>query len=822
MSKHIIIVGGVAGGMSCAARLKRLNDSLTVSVFEKGPDVSFANCGMPYYIGGIISDRAAMLVQTPERLAQRYGIDVHVRHEVTSIDRDARTVTVTNLASGCSAVHTYDVLVLATGAAPLRPPIAGADLEHVFVLNNLADMDAIRARACRSRRACVVGAGFIGLELGENLRHLGLEVAVVEAQDQVLPPLDKEMTQPLLAELALNKVQVHLSKSVRSIESSAVVLSDGTRIDADLVCLCVGVRPNSRLAQVAGLELGARGHIRVNAHMQSSDPNIYAVGDVVETTDFVLAAPTAVALAGPANRQGRIAADVICGRDASSYGTTQGTAIVKVFHQVAAVTGCSEKRLRETGLAYQRIYLHPMQHPGYYPGARPIALKLLFSREGRILGAQVVGSDGVDALINVLVTAMRAGQTVHDLEHLELAYSPQWGGAKHPLNMTGFVAGNVLRGDVQVFEADSVDPELFLLDVRNEAEAEAGTITGATVIPLEELRSRISELPRQRLIGVYCAVGLRGHIAARLLMQQGFGVYNLNGGFRTWRMFHPQPGAAVCASCAAAKADGGSSAGAAADSAPPAAPAVVVQLDVCGLQCPGPIARVKHAVGSMSAGQVLEVTATDPGFAADIPMWCRRTGNNLLEITAKDGTYVARISRGDGAAEVVTATASSSSGSPARSSGKTLICFSNDLDKVIATFIIANGAAAMGSAVTIFFTFWGLNVLRRESAPLVRKDFPAKMFGWMMPKGPRRLKLSKMHFAGVGTAMMKHIMKQKNVMSLEELIAAAQADGVRLVACAMSMDVMGICKEELIDGVEIAGVGHYLGTADDASVNLFI
>ncbi len=815
MAKRVIIVGGVAGGMSCAARLKRLDDSIEVTVFEQGTDVSFANCGMPYYVGGIIEDRRKMLVQTPQGLKNRYGLEIHVRHRVTRIDRDRKQVEVLDLVSGQSRWQSYDSLVLSTGASPIRPNLVGADRENVFVLNNLQDMDGIHRAAASAKSVCVVGGGFIGLELVENLRHRGLKVHLVELLDQVMPPMDWEMTQPILQELRLNGVEVHLKETVTAIEDKRVRLASGGTLEADFVCLCVGVKPNSALAAEAGLNLGPRGHIVVDEHMRTSDPSIFAVGDVVETVDLVSSQQLPVPLAGPANRQGRIVADVLAGRSAS-YRKTQGTAIVKIFNLAAASTGASEKRLKSLGLPYHRVFVHPNSHPAYYPNAKPVSIKLLFSPEGQIYGAQVIGAEGVEPVINTLATAQRAGMTVEDLEHLELAYSPQWGGAKHPVNIAGFTAANILRGDVKTVEADNLPEGAFILDCRTLAETEAGTLPGAVVIPVDELRSRYSELPRDREIVAYCAVGMRGYVASRYLTQQGYRVRNLNGGYKTWCWFQTRLSGSICTP--------GCSAGAETPSAPPQSrsesmnpPTPPIKLDVSGLQCPGPMVQVKQAIDRMTSGQVLEVTATDPGFAADIPMWCSRTGNTLLEVKPQGKAYLARIAK----AEPQTF-AQTSSAPAVNRKGKTLICFSNDLDRVLATFVIANGAAAMGNAVTIFFTFWGLNVLRKENPPQVSKGFLDRMFGMMMPKGPNRLKLSKLNMGGMGTAMMKHVMKSKNVDSLPDLIASARAAGVRMVACSMSMDVMGIKAEELIDGIEVAGVTNYLGTADEANVNLFI
>jgi NADPH-dependent 2,4-dienoyl-CoA reductase/sulfur reductase-like enzyme/peroxiredoxin family protein/rhodanese-related sulfurtransferase/TusA-related sulfurtransferase len=816
MAKRVLIIGGVAGGMSCATRIKRLDATAEVVVLERGPDVSFANCGMPYYVGGVIDDRANMLMQTPQGLRARYGLDIRVRHEALSIDRYAKQVVVKNLETGETRFEPYDVLVLSPGASPIRPPIPGADAPHVFVLNNLDDMDRIAEAASSKRRACVIGAGFIGLELVENLRKRGLEVSLVEMMDQVLPPFDREMTRSLSRELKLNGVSVHLGDSAVEIKSSSVVLKSGAEISCDFVCMCIGVRPNAELAKKAAVEVGSRGHIRVDAHMRTSDPNIYAVGDAVETRDFVLGERAAVPLAGPANRQGRIAADNICGRP-SAYHDTQGTAIVRVFNLAAAVTGLNERRLKDADVPYRRAFIHPTQHAKYYPNSQPISVKLLFSSEGKILGAQIVGGEGVEPLINVLAVALRAGHTVRDLESYELAYSPQWGGAKHGINMLGFVASNILNGDVETIEPDDNPNSVFWLDVRNPAEAECGMLPGATLIPLDELRDRLSELPHDKEIAAYCAVGLRGYIACRILTQAGFKARNLNGGYRSWTWFQEEPEIQIPPSNGLSTAS--SQATPVAPTNPlldPASVANTVKLDCCGMQCPGPLVKVKTVMSELAPGRILEVSASDSGFTADIPAWCVATGNHLLEVTAREGRYVARI-------EKAIDTPPHAGQPSANSSGKkTIVCFSGDLDRALATFIIANGAAAMGSEVTIFFTFWGLNILRKQDPPRIRKSLLDWMFSFMMPRGVGHLKLSKLNMAGIGTLMMKHVMRSKNVMTLEELVATAKLNGVRLIACSMSMEIMGIAREELIDGVEIAGVANYLGRADEAAVNLFI
>jgi NADPH-dependent 2,4-dienoyl-CoA reductase/sulfur reductase-like enzyme/rhodanese-related sulfurtransferase len=549
----LLIVGGVAGGASAATRARRLSEDAHIVMFERGPDVSFANCGLPYHIGGEIADRAKLLVVTPERLKARYRLDVRIRSSVEAIDRGGKRVRVRDLETGREYDESYDKLILAPGAAPIRPPIPGANLPGIFTLRNLDDMDRIKAKVDQGvRRAVVVGAGFIGLELVENLVRRGIVTTLVELQDQLLPPLDKEMTAPILEILAKRGVTVVLGQSAEGFESSPdgliARLKSGEQLAADLIVMGVGVRPENKLAVEAGLEVGPRGGIRVNENLQTSDRDIYAVGDAIEVQDFVLGGPTQVPLAGPANRQGRLAADNIFGR-ATRYRGTQGTAIVGIFGLSAAMTGASEKSLRRSGRPFRMVYVHPAHHAGYYPGAEQMTLKLLFDPEdGRVLGAQAVGGAGVDKRIDVLAVAIQARMTVFDLEEMELAYAPQYGSAKDPINMAGFVAGGLLRGEHPQVEIAAVmglppDQRPLLLDVRTAGEFTAGSIPGAVNIPVDELRTRLIELPKDRQIAAYCQVGQRGYLATRILLQSGFQAANISGGYQTFRLVSTTQGA---------------------------------------------------------------------------------------------------------------------------------------------------------------------------------------------------------------------------------------------------------------------------------------
>jgi NADPH-dependent 2,4-dienoyl-CoA reductase/sulfur reductase-like enzyme/rhodanese-related sulfurtransferase len=545
----LLIIGGVAGGASAAARARRVSEEAHIVLFERGPDVSFANCGLPYYVGGEIAEREKLLVTTPDLLRSRFNLDVRIRSSVEAIDRAKKTVRVRDLASGREYEEPYDKLILATGAAPFRPAIPGIDLPGVFTLRNLQDTDAIKERVDRGvKQAVLLGGGFICLELAENFVRRGIATTVVEKNEQILTPFDKEMTTPIVQELADNGVTLLRGQTAEALQLTddglVVCLNSGQRLSAQLVVLGVGVRPENKLAIDAGLEVGPHGGIQINEFLQTVDPDIYAVGDAIEVTDCVSGDPTQVPLAGPANRQGRIAADNVFGR-AVQYRGTQGTAIVGVFDKTAAMTGASEKALRRCNRSFHKVYVHPTHHAGYFPGAEAMALKLLFDpTTGRILGAQAVGGAGVDKRIDVLAVAIQAGMTVFDLEEMELAYAPQYGSAKDPVNMADFVAGGLLRGDHPQVDVESVlaapaVEQPFLLDVRTPQEFASGHIPGAVNIPVDDLRSRLGELPRDRQIATYCHVGQRGYLATRILLQKGFFAVNVGGGCMTYKLFQP-------------------------------------------------------------------------------------------------------------------------------------------------------------------------------------------------------------------------------------------------------------------------------------------
>lgn len=818
MGKKVLIVGGVAGGASCAARLRRLDETAEIILFERGEYISYANCGLPYHVGDIIKQRNALLLVTSEAMHAKYHTDVRIRQEVIAIDRTAKTVTVKKTDTGELYTQRYDTLVLATGSSPVRPPIPGIDSKRVMTLWTVPDTDHIRSyiKDNNAKSAVVVGGGFIGLEMAENLRHAGLNVTIVEALDQVMAPLDFEMAQLIHEHLAQQGIGLHLSDGVASFEDGAecvtVTLKSGAALRADLVILSIGVRPNGELAKAAGLEVNARGGIVVSSAMRTSDPDVYAVGDVIEVEDLIDKRRAMIPLAGPANKQGRIAADNIAGGN-ETYDGTQGTSVAKVFDLTAASTGQNEKTLMKNGLVkgrdYETLIISQNSHAAYYPGAVSMNIKLIFSMDGKkIYGAQIVGGDSVDKRIDTIAVAIRLGGTVRDLKNLELAYAPPYSSAKDPVNMAGFVAENILSGRVVFapWEVDVTAQDVVALDVREAAEIEAYALPNYKHIPLGQLRQRLEELDRDSQIVTFCAIGVRSYNAARILMEHGFqNVKVYPGGTRFYQSIHYKE-SEVTSMTASPVDDGGNL----------AVPQVAarMRLDCSGMQCPGPIMKVFEGMKELGDGEVIEVSASDPGFARDIASWARRTGNTLISNEKRGGEYVALVQKGGGSLKLAQ--------SHADNEGKTIIVFSGDLDKVLASFIIANGAASMGRPVTMFFTFWGLNVLRKNNKVRVDKTFIESMFGTMMPRGVTKLKLSKMNMLGMGTAMMKGIMKKKNVSSLEELIKKAQENGVKIVACTMSMDVMGMKKEELIEGIDYAGVGTYLADAEESNVNLFI
>jgi len=814
----VVIVGGVAGGASTAARLRRMDENAEIVMLERGPDISFANCGLPYHIGEVIQERDRLLVVTPEKLKAMLNIDSRVHSEVVKVNRDEKTVTVRDLNANRTYEEAYDKLVLSPGAAPIIPPLPGVDLPGVFTLRNLPDMDEIMAYMEDEKpfRAVVVGGGFIGLEIAENLQHRGMQVTLIELLNQVMAPIDPEMAALVHQHLIFKKVRLALGDGLKSISKGdegwlKVGLASDRTVDAQMVILSIGVRPENLLAKEADLDLGVRGTIKTNEHMQTSDPDIYAVGDAVEVTNRITGEPTNLALAGPASRQGRIAADHITGRDVGFKGVV-GTSVVKVFDLTVSAVGLNTHQLEEADLDYQNVIVHVSNHAGYYPGASPMALKLLFSEEGKIYGAQAVGLEGVEKRIDVIATAMQAGMSVYDLEELELSYAPPFGSSRDPVNIIGFTAGNILRGDAKVMQWNQINQldrnKVAIIDVRQPEELGLGMIDGAINIPLQGIRQRLNEIPKDRPVLVYCQSGQRSYFAARILNQLGFDAYNLTGGYKTYsHAVGRQSNFDVFEYVTI------SSREEIKEILPtPSGTFAEVTVDACGLQCPGPILKLYNKIKEVNEGDIVTVQATDYGFTSDVEAWAQSTGNRLLALDSEDGVIVAKIQKG----------APKSPAEGVMGKNKTMVIFSGDLDKALAGCIIANGVIASGHDASMFFTFWGLNLLRKNEAVKVKKNLVEKMFGWMMPRGTKRATLSQMHMAGMGTAMIKGIMKQKNVDSLPQMLQTAKDNGVRIQACQMSMDLMGIKREELIDGIEVVGVATMLAASDDSNGVIFI
>ena len=813
---NYLIIGGVAGGATVAARLRRMDEKANIILFERGKYVSYANCGLPYYIGDTINNREKLFVQTAKGFTDRFRIDIRTEQEVTAIRPDKKEVEIKNLSTGETYTETYDKLVLSPGAEPLRPGIEGIGSKKIFTLRNVPDTDTIKnyVNTENPKRAIVVGGGFIGLEMAENLHDLGIQVDVVEMANQVMAPLDFSMAAIVHRQLTDKGVGLHLEDGVSRFEEKdggvTVHLRSGKQIATDMVLLSIGVRPETKLAKDAGLAIGERGGITVNDYMQTSDADIYALGDAVEVRHLVTGQPALIPLAGPANKQGRIVADNIVFGNKKKYPGSIGTSIAKVFDLTVAAAGANAKLLQRNNIPYISSYTHGASHAGYYPGAVPLSIKILFAPEnGKLLGAQIVGFNGVDKRIEMLAQVIQRGGTVHDLAELEHAYAPPYSSAKDPVNMAGFVAENILNKKSRIIqwrELAELPADTIRIDVRTHDEYKLGTIPGFINIPVDELREHLDELPKEKPIVVTCAVGLRGYLAYRILVQNGFKhVRNLSGGYKTWSVatapikeivsHKPE----IPESTSYGNSDSQIN---------------LLKVDACGLMCPGPVMQLKKNYEALKIGEQLQITATDQAFGKDVTSWCKMTGAELVALENKTGVVPATIRKQEKTASCEI--------SRNNADNKTLIVFSDDLDKALASFVIANGAASTGKKVTMFFTFWGLNVIKKQHKPTVTKDIFGKMFGWMLPTHSGKLKLSKMNMGGAGSWMMRLIMKRKRIDSLESLIQQAIDNGVEMIACTMSMDVMGVQKEELMDNVTLGGVASYLERAEEANVNLFI
>lgn len=817
----IIIIGGVAGGATTAARLRRNDEKCEIILIERSSYISYANCGLPYYIGDIIDERERLFVQSVEGFKKRFNIDVRINTEALRIDRENKIVEIQDLLSHKIYKEKYDKLVLSPGASPLKPPIPGITNDNIFTLRKVEDTDKIKNYILtkRPKKAVIVGAGFIGLEMAENLYHQNILVTIVEMADQVMNVIDYEMAAMVHQHLKTKNVEFYLKDGVASFlnkgEKIIIKLNSGKEIITDFVILSIGVRPEIKLAKECGLKIGDLGGISINEYMQTSDPDIYALGDAVEVINPITNKKQLIPLAGPANKQGRIVADNIIYDNKYSYKGTIGSVIAKVFDLTVGSTGASEKLLKKENIPYIASITHSSSHAGYYPNALPMSIKLLFSPDnGKILGAQIVGYEGVDKRIDVIATLIKLDKTIYDLCEVEHSYAPPYSSAKDPVNIAGFVAENILKNKVKVIQwYDLLKMDLSsvtIIDVRTEEEFRLGRIENAINIPVDTIRERLKEIPKEKKIVIYCGVGLRAYIAIRILMNNGFkDVYNLSGGYKTYEhVTKKQSNEDIFEKDVIGKDN------------------LIyqykveeqfikkeIEVNACGLQCPGPIIRLKNEIEKINKGDRIIVKATDPGFYNDVKSWCNVTGNTLISLQSDKGTITAIIEKSFG---------SENSNLKSVGDNKTMVVFSDDLDRALASFVIANGAGSMGKKVTMFFTFWGLNILKKRKKPKVKKDLMGKMFGLMLPKWSKKLKLSKMNMGGLGSIMMRMRMKSKNVDSLEEMIEIALKNGVDIVACQMSMDIMGIKKEELIDGVKIGGVATYLEETEKSNLNLFI
>ncbi len=825
--KKILIVGGVAGGATAAARLRRLSEDDEIIMFERDEYISFANCGLPYYIGDVITEREDLLVQTIEGMSERFNLDIRNFSEVIDINRAAKTVTIKKVKTGDTYQESYDVLLLSPGAKPIFPPIEGIkEANNLFVLRNIPDTDAIYhyIETKNPKTAVVVGGGFIGVEMAENLTERGIKVTIVEKLPQVLAPLDFEMAQIVHRELNAHGVNLILGDGLLSFANNGRVinLESGKSVETDLIILSIGVVPENTLAKKADLLVGPRGHIVTTSKLETLDANskevvegVYAIGDAIQVKDFVTNTDTAIALAWPANRQGRIVADIIHGADLQ-YNGSMGTSVLKVFNLTIAATGNNQRSAEMKKIPTQAIHAHRNNHASYYPGATNIDFKLVYNSETlEILGAQAIGQSGTEKRIDVIATAIKLKAKVTQLSDLELAYAPPYSSAKDPVNILGYIAENVIAGHYKVAYVQQI-PELqaqgaLFLDVRTPIEFETGYIPNAINIEVDQLRDNLQVLgdSKDRMIVVNCQVGLRAYVAIMMLKNLGYtNLYNLSGGYSTYKAYKYELNSASMGIVRTQKVDettGMTKTSHVGDNSK--------VVDVSGLQCPGPLMATFKAVQDINEGDGVKIIATDPGFATDVQAWAKTNGHDLVSLNLDGNKYVAEIVKGKKAESDHCAVGQENA---------TIVLFSGELDKALAAMIIAQGAAAQGKHVSIFFTFWGLNALRKDANVPTNKNFIERMFGFMMPRGADKLPLSSMNMMGMGQKMIKGIMKHKNVDQLPVMIKNAQALGIKFIACNMSMDLMGIKQEELIDGVELGGVGTYIANNENVGTTLFI
>ena len=811
----IIIIGGVAGGMSAATRLRRLDEKSDIIVVEKSGYVSFANCGLPYYIGGVIKEKDNLLLETPSTLKEKFNLDVRVKSEAVSINREKKEIKIKNIETNDEYTESYDKLLISTGAKPFVPDIKGLEEAGYLTLRNIEDMEKISSCIDSDgyKNAVIIGGGFIGLETAENLKHKNINVTVIEKADQVMAPLDPEMASFIHGEIKRRNIALYLNSDITEISNSGkkkiIKLKSGEEVETDIIIASIGVIPDSELAKNAGLKMNSKGAVEVDEYLKTSDSDIYAAGDVIEIRNAITGQKALVPLAGPANKQGRTAADNILGRE-EKYTGTIGTSIMKFFNMTAASTGVNEKYLKKQDINYKSLFIIKADHAGYYPGASDIYFKILFEPEtGKIYGAQAVGEKGADKKIDIIATAILGNISVYKLKDLETAYAPPFNSAKDIINYASYMAENIERDGLETVSWNETDKS-GVIDVRTEDEYNIGHIQGAVNMPLNTLRENMEKLDKNKEYIVYCKVGQRGYNAQRILVNNGYKVKNLNGGFSIYKSASISQDNRIKFENDIKNDKHKDISG--------LNFAEKKILDVTGLQCPGPILKIKNKISELETGDVLEVKATDPGFENDIKVWTKQTGNTLLNIENTDGKILAEIKKGESFLWVKVPDEEA-----IKENSTSLVIFSGDFDKVFAALVIANGALAMGNSVSIFFTFWGLNVLRKSNYKTKsKKGIIEKCFGIMMPKGVDKLKLSNMNFFGLGRKMINKVMKTKNIESLESLLEQYIENGGKITACTMSMDVMGIKKEELIENIEYGGVASYMENANKANHNLFI
>lgn len=816
----ILVVGGVAGGATAIARLRRLSEEYKLIMVERDEYISYANCGLPYYIGDVIKDKQKLQVQTVNGMKSRFNVDIRTKSEVVAINKEEKTVTIKNLVTGEEYKESYDKLILSCGAKPLKPKIPNIEeCDNVFTLRNIPDTYRIKEYVTSKnvKNAVVIGGGFIGVEMAENLRELGVKVTLVEKQRQVMRNFDYEMAQIIHEEINVHGINLILNDGINQFAESGktVILDSGTKLPTDMTIMALGVIPENTLAKNANLKLGQRGHVVTDNNFNVFDAedkkeeDIFAIGDMIEVINPLDNSPYAVPLAWGANRQGRLVADYISGIKIKPS-KIMGASVIKVFDLTAASTGASEATLIEKKIEYKAIHAHRANHASYYPNSSNIALKLLYGKDGRILGAQAVGREGTEKRIDVISTVMRLNGSVFDLSDLELCYAPPYSSAKDPVNILGYIAENIESGIYSMAYAQDIDKIIesggLLLDVRTPFEYENGHIEGSLNLELDTLRDNLDKITVSKDTPIYvtCRVGLRAYMAIKILRANGFTkLYNLSGGYSTYLNYKYQTHFTDVKLEKVEKEgnDNENNLGG------------MKEIDVTGIQCPGPLMATFKELSSMKAGEVLKVVASDCGFTADIKNWCKTNGHKLLDLQVGGGKYTAVIEKGDGGRSNMVNISQQNA---------TIVVFSGEIDKVIASMIIAQGAAAQGKDVTMFFTFWGLNALRKDNKVSVKKNLIEKMFGVMMPRGAEKLPLSNMNMGGIGQKMIKSIMKKKNVDSVSLMIQKAQEAGVKMIACTMSMDLMGIKAEELIDGIEYAGVATYISKNENVGTTLFI